>query len=118
MSLNITTTTKGPSVFIVSMAGSLDLETYEQLKEEVDKILCVSPKGIIFDFKEVDYITSLGLSVIFETKKKIEEAGGTLAVAELKLRIKKVFDAVKFFPSRIFKNMEEANEYFDTLIMN
>ena len=113
MSLRINVTKKYPEIFTISLSGSIDSETSAQLDKTVSKIFDSSPKGIILNMEKVNYISSMGVGVIFRTKKSIENIGGTLAITNLQPQIKKVFDAVKFIPSHIFENMAEANAHFD-----
>jgi len=110
MSTKITIVKKEEGVFIVSPVGAIDSETYEEFDEKMAETLNSSPKGIIFDMKGLVYIASLGMSVIFKTKKAIENSGGTLAIVNVQPHIKKVFNIVKLLPSRIFDSMAEARQ--------
>lgn len=113
MSIPINVTEKEAGIVIIAPVGSIDADTYAQFGAETDKVLASSPKGIIFDMKDVDYIASLGMSVIYKTKRVIEKNGGIIAVVNLQPQIKKVFDIVKFFPSQIFTTVQQAHEHLN-----
>ncbi|UCC94733.1 MAG: STAS domain-containing protein [Candidatus Omnitrophota bacterium] len=116
MPLRIIVTKKESGIFIVSLVGSIDSETCMNLDKEIGKVLDSSPKGIIFNMEGVNYISSLGLSIMFRIKKAVEKIGGTLIMTGIQPKIKKVFDAVKFIPDHIFENMAEANKHFDDFL--
>jgi len=99
-------------VFIISLLGSIDSETYMDLEKKVDSILSSSPKVIILDMEGVSYISSMGVSVILTTKKNLEKTGGVFIMANLQPQIKKVFEIVATLPNlRIFASIEEADVY-------
>ena len=116
MPLNITVTKKEPGVFTISPVGSIDSETYAKLEREIEKIMEPLTKAIILNMEGVTFISSMGLGVIFKTKKIMEEKKGTLVMTNLKPNIKKIFDLVKAIPSWMFETMEEADEYLDTFL--
>ena len=116
MSLKIKVDQKESGVFVITMVGSIDTETYGSLDKAVSKILDSYPKGIIFNMEGVSYVSSMGLSVMFKTKKSIEKIKGALIMTNLRPQIKKVFDSVKFMPTSTFENLTEANKYLDDFL--
>ena len=99
-------------VFNVSPKGSIDSDTYEILQKKMDPMMRPTPKMIIFDMKEVEYISSMGLKAILDAKNKVEASGGALLLVNLQPQITKVFDIIKAIPSKnIFKSREELDHY-------
>ncbi len=104
------------AIFIVHLSGSLDSETYTQLETSLKPLLNPSTKAIVFDLKELNFISSLGLSVIFKTKSALEKNNGKLLITNLQPQIKKVFEVVKVIPESLFVSMEEADNFLDKFL--
>ena len=107
---------KEKGVFSVKPVGSIDTETYTILEEKLKPILVPSTKALVFDMSGVEYVSSMGLSVIFKAKLKLTEQGATLAIVNAQPQIKKVFDAVKVLPENYFSSMEAAEKYLDEFL--
>ena len=116
MPLKVTVTKKEEGVFVVSPQGSIDTETYPVLEKEINSILEQAKKAVILDLKEVAYVSSMGLSVIFKTKEALENNGGTIAIINLQPQIKKVFEAIKVLPDYYFSTMTDAEKYLDDFL--
>ncbi|MBU4377310.1 MAG: STAS domain-containing protein [Candidatus Omnitrophica bacterium] len=101
-------------VYLVKAKGRIDSDTYTILDKKIKPILLSSTKLIILDMEYVDYISSAGLSVIFQAKKIVEGNNGSLIIVSLQPQIKKVFEVMKALPSQnIFRNMAEVDAYLD-----
>ncbi len=99
-------------VCIISCLGSLDSSTYQELEKEIERALNIFPKLVMLDFKELDYISSIGVSVVLKGKKSMEERGGQLILANLQPQVKKVLDIIKAIPSHaVFKDVDELDAY-------
>ncbi len=116
MPLEINITKKEEGVFIVDIFGSIDSMTYMDLEKKVEPILVSSTKRLLFNMEGVDYISSMGVSVILKTKKAMEKHGGTLVVINLKPQIKAVFETIRALPSIcVFESLEEVDNYLDAI---
>ena len=103
-------------IYSVELTGSIDTGTYQKLEEELKEILEAPTKAVIFDMKGVDYLSSIGVKVILETKKKAEVIDAAFSMVNLQPQIKKVFEIIKALPSQgIFKNIQELDDYLDTM---
>lgn len=112
MSLKVTVTEKGPGIFNVFPAGTLDSNTYQILETELEKILRNKPNIVILDLDWLNYISSMGLRVIVKAKKTLKQNDGMLIMVNLQPQIKEVFDIVKALPTeQIFKSVKELDEY-------
>lgn len=115
MTLKVNVVQKEPGIFTVLPAGSIDSNTYTILEEKLVPILPQS-KVLIIDMKEVSYISSIGVGVIFKAKKALEKDNGTLLMIQLQPQIKKVFDIINALPSQnIIDNVEELDNYLSRM---
>ena len=48
----------------MSPEGSIDTNTFMTLQTEIDAILAKSPKAIIFNMVDVNYVSSAGVGVV------------------------------------------------------
>ena len=92
--------------------GPIDSDTYDGFREKADKVMA-NAKGVVVDLRDVDYISSAGLGVLFTMKKTLVQKNGELLFCNLKPQIKRLFDVVKALPKEtIFESLEEADRYF------
>ena len=112
MSLTVTMDKKEGGVFIVAPSGSIDSTTYTILEEELNSILGPKTRGIVFDMRGVNYISSLGIGVILKTERTLQANKGSLIMTNLQPQVKVVFDIMKALPDvPIFASVEEADAY-------
>lgn len=116
MGLKIVINKKDDGVHVVSLIGSLDSDTCREFESKMKPIFESASQGIIFDMKELSYISSLGFGVIFRLKQTLEKNKSTLALANLQPNVKKIFDAVKAIPEALFATLESADDYLDAYI--
>lgn len=110
--LKVSVAKKRDGVFIISPAGSIDSDTYHILQDEVDALLEPMPTAVIFDMAEVDYMSSMGITVILKAKGLIEKGGGSVLLINLQAQIAKIFDIVKAIPAQnIFSSTAELDRY-------
>lgn len=88
--MTIKTKTEGNSVTIAP-EGRIDTITSPELEEAVAKIPADTAK-IVFDFAEVEYISSAGLRVVLGAQKRMMAGGGKMTVANLKAAVREVFE--------------------------
>ncbi len=89
-------------VDLIEVAGRIDAATAPQLKQLIDSIFADGRYRIVLDFSRLEYISSPGLRVLIEARKKAREwkltdlEGGDVRIANLPPRIKEVFDLTGF----------------------
>ncbi len=99
--------------FIVTPKSPIDSDTYIEFQAKLYPVLQKTTRGVIVDLKDVDYISSAGLGVLFAAKKFLIGNGGELLFCNLKPQIKRLFDIVKALPKEsLFESVEEADRYF------
>lgn len=112
MGLKIKITERESGIFIVLLKGSIDSSTYEEMEAAIRPVLTPSTKAIVLNMGEVDYITSMGIKVVMDTKKAVGEQRGIFMMIDLQPQVKNVFEIVKLYPTlNIFENIEEADRY-------
>ena len=112
MSLVITVTPEANNGKRVSIAGSLDSNTAPQLQQSINAEINESVSTTIIDFKDLDFLSSAGLRVIFKTKKVMDNNGGKFLLVNLQPQIKKVFEIIKALDGmNVFKDQDEMDDY-------
>ena len=116
MSLEITITPEANNGKRISIAGSLDSNTSPDLQQSIDAEIDDSVTTTILDFKDLDFLSSAGLRVIFKTKKKMDNSGGKFLLVNLQPQIKKVFEIIKALDGmNVFKDQNEMDEYLTAM---
>lgn len=107
---------KEKSVAMVSLIGALNTETAPAFEARLQEVVAQGLQVTILDMKELDYISSAGLRVIFKAAKQVKSAGHRLAAANRKPHIDKVFEILKALPDMaVFANDQEMDEYLDSM---
>jgi anti-sigma B factor antagonist len=110
---------KSRGVYTVYPEGSVDTNTYTILKSEIEKIMAQSPRLIIFDMEEVEFISSAGVGVILIAEQSAKAQGGGTFIVHLQPQIKKVFDILKALPEeQIFESIDELDRYLAEIQKN
>ena len=117
MELNTTVTIdEKKSVARVALAGALNTDTAPGFDQELQAIVAQGLDMTVLDMKELDYISSAGLRVIFKAAKQTKAAGHRLAAANRKPHIDKVFEILKALPDMaVFANDQELDDYLDSM---
>ena len=112
MALTIKVYEREEGVFVVAPAGSLDSATYGELEDKVTPFLMESTRALILDLKHLEYISSMGVSIVLKAKKGIEGFGNSFLMINMQPQIKAVFEIIKALPAiALFENLEEADAY-------
>ena len=116
MSLEIVITPEANNGKRISIAGSLDSNTAAELQQSIDTEINPSISTTIMDFRELDFLSSAGLRVIFKTKKLMDNSGGKFLLVNLQPQIKKVFEIIKALDGMdVFKDQDEMDEYLTAM---
>ncbi len=87
---------KRGDVKIIGLCGKLDANSSPGVEKRLLAILDQGEVRIVFDFSELNYISSLGLRVLFVVAKRVQEEKGRLALASLSSHIYEIFKIVGF----------------------
>jgi len=116
MALKTVITKRTEGAYIVTLEGRLDGDTYTQFDEKIKPILSPETKVLILDMKNLRYVSSAGLSVIFAAKKVLQAQESVFLMTNLQPQIKKVFEIVKGLDKEaILPNMRDVDEYLDAM---
>lgn len=116
MPLTLKTRRKAMGTYLVYLSGSLDSLTHEILSENIEAILLESPKIIVLDMAQLDYVSSAGIRVVLKTRDALTKKSGKLVFMNLQPQIRKVFDIINALPSmKIFKNIKELDDYLEAM---
>jgi len=77
--------------FIFEIGGRLDSNTAPELEGKVKEIFDKAD-SLIFDFADLEYISSAGLRVLLASHKKISSANGTMKILNANDSIKDIFN--------------------------
>ncbi len=113
MALTIKVLENKPRVFVVSLAGSLDSTTAPALETKLEYLLAEGgAKVITLDLAELTFISSMGIRIIFKTRKDLSRAGGYLCLARIPPPVQKALEIIEALPSmQIFASIEEMDAY-------
>ena len=79
---------------IVIAEGRIDTNTAPLLENEITDI--EKYENLIFDFKNVEYISSAGLRVLLTAQKRINKVGGNMKISNVSENVKDVFEVTGF----------------------
>ena len=117
--MELTTTVaidKENSVARVALVGALNTDTAPVFEERLQAVIAGDHDLTVLDMKDLDYISSAGLRVIFKAAKQTKAAGHRLAAANRKPHIDKVFEILKALPDMaVFANDQELDDYLDSM---
>jgi anti-sigma B factor antagonist len=112
MPLEVTITDERNNGKRVTLAGSLDTDTAPQLQTRIDESIDSSVTALILDMKDLEFLSSAGLGVIFMTMKVLNSRKGKIMLLNLQPQIKRVFELIKALDGmNIFKDREEMDAY-------
>ncbi len=104
------------SVARIALAGALNTDTAPGFDTELQQVVARGLDLTVLDMKDLDYISSAGLRVIFKAAMQTMAAGHRLAAANRKPHIDKVFEILKALPDMaVFANDQELDDYLATM---
>jgi len=116
MPLRAELTIRADGVYLLTLDGRLDNQTYKDCEKKIGPILTPLPKNVIIDMGGLVYITSVGLRVIMNLKKTVDANKGRLSMINVQPQILKVLEIVNAMPTEsVFSNLEEADRYYDMM---
>lgn len=66
-------------VAVVSVAGDVDLNTAAALRTVIDETVETRPLGLVIDLTDVDFLGSVGLSLLVQTRETVGESFAVVA---------------------------------------
>jgi len=84
------------SVSVLDFTGNLDTNNSPAAENEVNGLLESGHDKILFNFSELNFISSSGLRVLLATAKKLKMTDGKMMVCGLNETVQEVFDISGF----------------------
>jgi anti-anti-sigma factor len=104
------------SVARIALSGALNTDTAPVFEQRLQEVVSEGYQLTVLDMKDLEYISSAGLRVIFKAAKQTKGAGNRLAAANRKPHIDKVFEILKALPEMaVFANDQELDEYLNAM---
>jgi anti-sigma B factor antagonist len=93
--MKITKNTNGNTTTL-ALQGRLDTVTSTQLANELSAVFEGEAVNIVFDFSELEYISSAGLRVLLTAQKKVNALGTEMKITGANETVKEIFDITGF----------------------
>lgn len=101
------------AINIFKLEGRLDSNTSQDFEKAVFNAISNGSKHMIFNFRDIDYISSAGLRVILKATKALKREEGKIMLCNMQDYVKEVFEIAgfdAFLP--IVPTMEDALQSF------
>lgn len=102
MGLNYKISEKDEDI-LINLNGDLDAYTSDDFKSEVVKSL-KTPKDIILDANELEFIDSTGLGSLISIFNSLKENNKIITIQNIKPNVKKIFEITEL--DKVFKIVE------------
>lgn len=79
----------------VELIGRLDTASVADFDEDIAEVIA-DDNDVVFDCKDLEYISSSGLRSVLNAHKQLKAAGGSLELVNLQPAVKSVFDLTGF----------------------
>ncbi|MCC6823300.1 MAG: STAS domain-containing protein, partial [Verrucomicrobia subdivision 3 bacterium] len=93
----------------------LDTATAPELERQLAPIFETPVTDLVFDLAGLNFISSAGLRVFANSRKRLRERGGQAAFVRMQSQIQEVFEIIKALPGvAVFKDAAELDAYLAT----
>ncbi len=97
---------------IIRLTGRLDGTTMKQLEEHIVQLVDQGCNKFVFDYRNLEYISSAGLRVMLLSVKITRSSNGKVALFGMQDNVAEVFEMSGFFRIfEVFQTEEEAVAY-------
>lgn len=101
----------------VKPIGAVSSETYIEFEKLLQPVVELSATKVLVDMKECHYVSSAGIRVFFDLRRKVTANNGILSFHNMQPQIKKVFDIVKALPLEcIFTDERQVDAYLERMM--
>ena len=87
---------KQDAINIFKLDGRLDSNTAQDFETSIFDAISNGSKYMIFNFKDIDYISSAGLRVILKATKALKREEGKIMLCDMQDYVKEVFEIAGF----------------------
>jgi anti-anti-sigma factor len=96
---------------VLKIDGRIDTTNFSLLDEEINLLFNEGEQNFIFNFSDLNYISSSGLKIFLIAQKKIIALKGKLYLCELNPGIREIFDISGF--SSLIKIYDSVSQAFE-----
>ncbi len=100
-------------VVVVKLTGRIDLQSALELEKQVNDIINSNVNKIVFDFTDVQHLSSSGMRVLVFSHRRTTANNGGIRLANVSQSVKKVLKLVELESLfRYFDSVDEAIKSF------
>jgi anti-anti-sigma factor len=97
---------------VVRIAGELDNATAPEASRALAPVVADPFPHVILNLADLAYVSSAGVAVLLDTRKRLEAKKTTVAAIGMRPSIRKVFEIMQSLPaSSVFATVAELDEY-------
>lgn len=101
---------------VVELVGRLDGATSEQCEKELLPLAERAEHALVLHIGGLTYISSLGLRVILQLRKRLHQHDARLIVAHIPAALAPVFEMANILPETdVFESVESADIFLEAL---
>lgn len=92
-------TNNAPDKTIITLKGELDTVAVQGLSDKLTSVIHSSlntAKQVVFDFSQLEYISSAGMRVLLQFNKQANEKGESVVITGMSENILQIFQLVGF----------------------
>lgn len=98
---------------IIALNGYIDIYTANFFQGQIEKILAAGYINLIFNCKDLNYVSSTGIGVFSSLLKNIKLQGGDIVLVNMPEKVLEVFQLLGFSQLFLFKDsIEEAIAFY------
>jgi len=112
--MNISESKQG-NVTILKIEGKLNAMSSPELDKRLASMVESGTRQIVLDLAGLEYVSSAGLRVFLSAAKRLKQAQGKLALANLCAQVQQIFDIAGF--ESILPVLKTTNEAVDACAM-
>ncbi len=106
-------TEKKGAVLVIYLEGRLDVHKSLEVEQEINDMIEKGEYKLLFNLKDLSYLSSSGLRVFIATLRKLKENNGMLKISEIQANVAKIFKIVEFDDIfEMYNSMDEALQSF------
>ncbi|HEY9694666.1 MAG TPA: STAS domain-containing protein [Oculatellaceae cyanobacterium] len=101
----------GNSFTVIYPSRVLSLNNADKLRRKIINCVKMEIKIVILDFKNVNFIDSIGLTALLIAQAKIKPLGGKLFICSLNDQVKMLFELTRM--NKVFKILANQEEFLN-----
>jgi len=99
---------KGDRSHQVTVAGALDAHTFEKFFNALRELVDAGALWIVLDFREMNYIGSVGINFLVNLRLQRKKAGGEVIMVKPQPAVRNVLELIGVLPALVVADSLEA----------